>query len=133
MTDYTANWYTIPGFTAYEINVHDRRVRSNKHFNKQSHHIMKVYDDDKVRIVDDFGKPKRVTVDDLYELTFNSGHKLNPRGDYYVYKGGMIKGLRNSIPEVVESEKYIELDFYNALKGSANQLIKPFTINLDRN
>lgn len=127
------NWYVIPGFSAYEINIHDKHVRSNKHFNKMSHHIMKVKSNT-VRIVDDFGVSRRVDLDYLYDITFNSGNKLRPRGDNEVYKSGMLKGARNSIAEVLEPEeqKYVTLDFYGMALGKPD-LVKPFTIDLDRN
>lgn len=126
------NWYTIPGFSSYDINIHNKSIRSNKHFNS-GHHIMKVKSN-KVTIVDDFGKPQRIDIDNLYNITFNSGKKLRPRGDNDYYKSGMIKGARNSIPEVVKSKEddYIILDFYGAALGKAN-LIKPFTLDLDEN
>lgn len=129
-----ANWYTIPGFTSYEINIHNKQVRSNKHYKKDSHHIMKVYGNNTIKIVDDFGKPTRVNVDDLYELTFNSGYKLNPRGDDEVYISGMYKGMRNSIAEVVakKDEEYVTLNFYEMAMGS-KEFIKPFTINSGEN
>lgn len=135
MNRYTANWYTIPGFTSYEINIRTKDIRSNKHFKKDSHHIMKVYDDGNVRIVNDYGEPTRISPEEAYNLTFNSGHKLNPRGDYDVYKSGMIKGMRNSKAGLTKhkEEQFIEINFYDALKRSSTDLIKPFTINLTKN
>ena len=128
-----ANWYTIPGFTSYEINIHTKDIRSNKHFSKDPHHIMKV-NNNKVRIVDDFGKPVRVDVNDIYNLTFNSGKKLKPRGDNDIYIGGMIKGLRNSVAEIIDDEeKYVTLDFCNIVNNETCRLIKPFTIDLSKN
>lgn len=129
------NWYTIPGFTSYEININSREVRSNKHFNKDSHHIMKVSDEGTVRIVDDFGKPTKISVSKLYNITFKSGKKLNPREDNAVYLSGMLKGCRNSIPEVLPPEKdnYVTIDFYGTISGESSNLIKPFTIDMDEN
>lgn len=129
------NWYTIPGFTSYEINIHTNMVRSNKHFVRDSHHIMKVSESGTVRIVDDFGKPRRMKLTDLYDITFKSGKKSNPREDNAVYLSGMLKGCRNSIPEVLppEPKEYISMDFYGTISGKSSNLIKPFTIDMDEN
>lgn len=119
-----ANWYTIPDFTSYEININDKRIRSLKHYRKDCFHIMKVNErDGTVRIVDDTGKLIRVTPEALYELTFNSGKKLMPREDNAVYKSGMVKGMRkmksnidvlNGIVEHLpsEPEEFYIYDFY---------------------
>ena len=52
MNGYTANWYTIPGFTSYEINIRTKDIRSNKHFKKDSHHRTNTIIDSNYKILD---------------------------------------------------------------------------------
>lgn len=94
--EYEQIWYSIPGFLAYEININTMQVRSNKHPNKMTHHIMKV-DSGKVTIVDDYGDPKRMKVIDLFNLTFTPGEdaKPVPRATNSVWMGSMSKVNRN--------------------------------------
>lgn len=151
-----ANWYTIPGFTSYEINIHTRKVRSLKHYKKDCFHIMKATKHGIVQIVDDTGKPIRISQDELYNLTFNSGYKLMPREDGAVYKSGMVKGMRkmksnvdiiNGTAEQLPSrpENFYMYDFYenyiiednkeeenvvpDYMKLLEQPKIKPFIIN----
>lgn len=137
MLNYEAKWYTIPGFTSYDININTREVRSNKHFNRDSHHIMKVSDSGKVTIVDDRGKPTRISVDNLYTITFKSGYRLNPRGDHDIYKSGMVKGMRNvstvDMNDAMINDGGIYIDFYKIITESNSSLTKPFTIDLKGN
>lgn len=153
---YVANWYTIPGFTSYEINIHTRKVRSLKHYKKDCFHIMKASKLGIVQIVDDTGKPTRISQDELYELTFNSGYKLMPREDGAVYKSGMVKGMRKMKSNVdvvngtvenlpIKSENFYVYDFYenytveedeeietvvpDYMKLFEQPKIKPFIIN----
>lgn len=114
-------WFIIPGFSFYEININTREVRSNKHYKNDSHHIMK---GSKTRggstvIVDDYGIPRRVLVDYLYDLTFNSGHKLQFRADVWQPTGGMLKFNRN---------QSVGMD-YSKFVQQKQQLIKPITFN----
>lgn len=136
MVSYKPNWYTIPGFTSYDINIDTKEVRSHKHFNLDSHHIMKVTNG-RVNIVDDRGKPTKISVDKLYQLTFYSGNELNPRGDYDVYKSGMVKGMRNvstvDMSDVMSGGDGIYIDFYKIITESTSSLTKPFTIDLEGN
>ena len=82
------NWYKIPGFSSYDINYYTKEVRSCKHFNS-GFHIMKKSNTGCVTIVDNYGIRKYISVDDLYDITFNQGNKLEPRGDLEMYCGGM--------------------------------------------
>ena len=86
------NWYKIPGYSSYDINYYTREVRSCKHFNS-GFHIMSVRSG-AVRVVDDYGNPRSIKVADLYNLTFNSGNKLEPRGEYEMYCSGMVRANR---------------------------------------
>lgn len=153
---YVANWYTIPGFTSYEINIYTKDIRSLKHYKKDCFHIMKVYDDGNVRIVDDTGKPTRISPEEAYDLTFNSGYELVPREDGAVYKSGMVKGMRKMKSNVdvingtvenlpIKPEKFQIYDFYenytiddsddeetvipDYMKLFEQPKIKPFVIN----
>lgn len=42
-----------------------------------------------VTVVDDYGNRKYIKVDELYDITFNQGNTLEPRGEYDMYCGGM--------------------------------------------
>lgn len=81
-------WYKIPGFASYDINYATKEIRSCKHFNS-GFHIMKVSKSGTVRLVDDYGNPKNIRVDEVIDIAFNQGHKLEPRGEYEMYCGGM--------------------------------------------
>lgn len=95
-------WYKIPGFTSYDINYNTREVRSCKHFNS-GFHIMKQDKKRRVTIVDDYGNPQKIDVDTLFETTFNSGNKLEPRGEWDMYCGGMQRVNRKK-----EGSKYAQ-------------------------
>lgn len=102
------NWYMIPGFTSYNINYYTREVRSCKHFNCGFHIMTKK--EGKVTLTDDSGKSRRVKVDYLYDLTFNSGNELKPRGDYEMWCGGMRKenrSLEYLTTPVKKEKKYV--------------------------
>jgi hypothetical protein len=117
---------------------------------------MKVYDDGNVRIVDDTGKPTRISPEEAYDLTFNSGYELVPREDGAVYKSGMVKGMRKMKSNVdvingtvenlpIKPEKFQIYDFYenytiddsdveetvipDYMKLFEQPKIKPFVIN----
>lgn len=134
-----AKWFLIPGFSSYEINIRTREVRSNKHFNKMRFHIMQV-NGGKVRIVDDFGKPTSISVDELYSITFNQGNKLRSRGDNDYHMGGMRKINRNMqvncdllnhtyTPVPPEEPKTFSLDFSSGMPTVIPTKTKPFNIN----
>lgn len=72
-------WFIIPGYSSYDMNIYTGKVRSHKHPNKMTHHIMKENDDGEVTLVDDYGKSKRISVLKLYNMTFNSGLERQPR------------------------------------------------------
>ena len=72
-----------------------------------------------VVIVDDYGNPQRVSNTYLYDLTFNSGHKLQFRADTWQPTGGMLKFNRNQ-PVGMDYSKYVQKN---------QQLIKPITFN----
>lgn len=82
------NWYKIPGFISYDINPHTMQIRSCKHFNT-GFHIMKEDKSGRVGIVDDYGNTKKLTPLEIYNITFNSGKPLEPRGEYDMYCSGM--------------------------------------------
>lgn len=82
------NWYKIPGFASYDINFYTKEVRSCKHYNT-GFHIMKQSNTGAVTVVDDYGNRKYIKVDELYDITFNQGNTLEPRGEYDMYCGGM--------------------------------------------
>lgn len=113
------NWYKIPGFGSYDINYYDKTVRSCKHFNI-GFHIMKETNG-KVTIVDDYGNSKRMSVEDLYNLTFNSGVKLEPRGEYDMYCGGMQRVNRKKHNSKVADGNHMTLSF-----GPNGINVKPF-------
>ena len=74
-------WFIIPGFRSYDINLYTGQVRSSKHYGKDPNHIMKVYSGNRVQLTDDYGTRGYVKVDELFANTFNRGHKLEPRAD----------------------------------------------------
>lgn len=135
-------WYIIPGYRCYEINIHDRRIRSLKHWKSDRFHIMKEKDG-KVTLVNDYGKSTRVKVDDMYNRTFNEGNKLYPRGDYEYWTGGMVKGLRNCYPGVnilsgeqnptTSSGRDASVDLIGNLEIERSEPIRPFIIDPDPN
>lgn len=88
-------WYIIPGYSSYDMNIYTGKVRSHKHPNKMIHHIMKENDDGEVTLVDDYGKSKRIDVLKLYNMTFNSGLKRQPRTCDEIRLGHMRKVNRN--------------------------------------
>lgn len=133
-----SNWYRIPTFECYDINVHDKRVRSSKHYKKDSFHIMQVING-KVTIVSDTGKPTRIKVDDLYELTFHSKYPLHPVGDYEFWVNTMNKTCRKLssnvdivngtyTPIYAEPKSEFVLDF-SKIVSSEPKRYKPFEIN----
>lgn len=81
-------WYKIPGFASYDINYYTREVRSCKHFNV-GFHIMKQDKKNRVTIIDDYGNSQKMDVNRLFDITFNCGNKLEPRGEWDMYRGGM--------------------------------------------
>lgn len=130
-------WFIIPGFRCYEININTKEVRSHKHYKNDPFHIMQVRDG-KVTIVDDYGKSRSMNVESLYDMTFNSGYELNSRrnGEYWV--NGMVKGLRacKSNVNVLTGEIYFEekeepapiiLDFTSVVEKEQKK-IRPFII-----
>ena len=84
------NWYKIPGFSAYDINYFTKEIRSCKHY-KAGFHIMQVIDSGAVKLIDDHGVRRYIKVDSVYDITFNHGNKLEPRGDQDMYCGGMTR------------------------------------------
>lgn len=110
-------WFIIPGFSFYDINVNTKEVRSNKHWKSDSHHIMKEYDDGCVVIVDDYGESRRMDVDELYDLTFNSDHKLRFRANSWQSTGGMLKFNRN---------REVAMNYSQFVTPTQPTLIKPF-------
>ena len=121
--EYARNgWYVIPTFSSYDINSATKEVRSHKHFNKDAFHIMKVTNGC-VILTDDYGKSRRMKVDDLYEMTmFNTesfADALYERTG--VYKGGMkkinrrydsnIDILSGNYTPIEKQDKSITLDF----------------------
>lgn len=87
-------WYEIYGYRFYDINIYTKAVRSHKHFKADPFHYMK-QTAGYVTITDDYGKSKRVKVDDLYIQTFNMGHPIHPTGENALCAGGMLKVNRN--------------------------------------
>lgn len=130
-------WFQIPGFMSYDININTRQVRSHKHpYGNMRYHIMKVYDDGTVRLVDDYGKRKSVSPSFLYDQTFNSDNELVNR-DNELWLGAMnplskrqssnidiINGTYKPLPE--KKQEYVTIDF---TKYSNKKTTKPFTIN----
>ena len=130
-------WYQIPDFMSYDININTKQVRSHKHpYGNMRYHIMKIYDDGKVRLVDDYGKRKSVTPNWLYDHTFNSGNELVCR-DNELWLGGMnrlakkqtsniniIQGTYQPLP--IKKQEYVTIDF---TKYSNKKTVKPFIIN----
>ena len=48
-------WFIIPGFRSYDINLYTGQVRSSKHYGKDPNHIMKVYSGYRFQLTDDYG------------------------------------------------------------------------------
>lgn len=88
-------WFIIPGFRSYDINLYTGQVRSSKHYGKDPNHIMKVYSGNRVQLTDDYGTRGYVKVDELFANTFNRGHKLEPRADSWVSMNNMSRINRN--------------------------------------
>lgn len=143
------NWYIIPGFSSYDMNINTKDIRSHKHYKRDLHHIMKVSDQNTVTVTDDAGTSKRMNVDELYDLTFNKGYELRPRSDNASFRNGMVKSMRymegnvtgfpnSSIPHPIlghapilcenKNDGYIILDFTKIVEPT---MIKPFTIDYD--
>lgn len=120
-------WFIIPGFRGYDININTKEIRSNKHFNKDPHHIMKVSKSNTVCVTDDYGKSRRVDVDDLYIETFNKGKKLEYRADNWSHMGGMQR-LGRTFDIKMDFSKYVEKQpsNYNIIHDI---LIKPLYID----
>lgn len=118
-------WYRIPGFECYDINKDTKEVRSSKHYKKDKFHIMKVRYG-KVTIVDDYGKPTTISVDDLYDMTFNGKYPIKPVGDYEYWANTMTKSCRN-----LEANVDILNGIYNSIEDSGNEFILDFS-KIDR-
>ena len=120
-------WYMIPGFECYEINIHTREIRSLKHpHGRMCFHIMKKStegDNAIVTLVDDYGVPTKKTRREYYDITFNQGHKLRGRGDNERWLNGMSKVCRNYKSNV------------NILEGTYEPVATPstFTLNFESN
>lgn len=115
-------WYEIYGYRFYDINIYTKEIRSHKHFKADPFHTMKVTNGS-VTLTDDYGKSKRVKVDDLYIQTFNMGNKLHPVGEQEVSMGGMSVINRNFNINM-DFSKYIE----KPVESKPEVYIKPFTI-----
>lgn len=113
------NWYKIPGFASYDINYNTMEIRSCKHFNT-GFHIMKVTNG-KVTLVDDKGNPQRILVTDVFNITFNMGNKLEPRGEYDMYCSGMQRINRKK-----KGSKYDKGDMVTLTFGPNGIGTKPF-------
>lgn len=113
-------WYKIPGFASYDINYQTGEVRSCKHFNT-GFHIMKQDKKKRVTIVDDYGNPQKISIDDIFELTFNSGNALEPRGEWDMYCGGMQRVNRKKKGSAYTEPGRVTLSF-----GSNGISFKPF-------
>lgn len=138
-------WYIIPGYSSYDMNIYTGKVRSHKHPNKMTHHIMKENDDGEVTLVDDYGKSKRISALKLYNMTFNSGLKKQPRMGNELRLGHMRKVNRNYDGNVdILNGTYIPLEekkdpkeqvvlsgFLDAISPNTGErsMTKPFNIN----
>lgn len=87
-------WYEIYGYRFYDINIYTKEIRSHKHFNADPYHYMK-QKNGYVTITDDYGKSRRVKVNDLYIQTFNMGHQIHPTDSSAICAGGMCSINRN--------------------------------------
>lgn len=134
-------WYVIPGFTAYDINKRTNQIRSHKHPYKNSHHIMKEKNGC-VTLTDDYGKSKRISVDNLYYRTFQSGAELIPRADSDIWLGGMRSVNRNMnagvdilngvcTPTEIPKQNIAFSGFLDAIGANVEPepMTKPFNIN----
>lgn len=129
------NWYRIPGFECYDINKHTRQVRSSKHYKRDKFHIMKVRSG-KITIVNDYGVPTTISVDDLYDITFGGENPLNPVGDNEYWANTMSKTCRNlksnidilgGVYESIDQpNNEFTLDFSNINRSINVVLTKPF-------
>ncbi len=88
-------WFTIPGFRFYEINIDTKEIRSNKHYNADRYHIMKETGG-KVTLTDDYGKSRRVIVQELFADTFYRGNPLEFRANSWYSTGAMRRVNRNA-------------------------------------
>ena len=70
-------WFHIPKFNGYQINENGC-VRSMKNFKADPGHYMKLYNDKYYCLVDDNNESKRISMNDLLKLTFESGYELKP-------------------------------------------------------
>lgn len=114
------NWYKIPGFISYDINPYTLEVRSCKHFNT-GFHIMKQDSKGRVTIVDNQGNPRKMSVSELYNITFSMGNPLEPRGEGDMYCSGMKRINRKK-----EGSKYAQPGRVTLTFGPNGIGTKPF-------
>lgn len=130
---YNTEWYVVPGFSWYDININTKEIRSHKHYKSDAFHIMK-NNNGRVRIVDDYGQSRSMKVKYLYDLTFNSSKELQPASENVSRAGGMFKVNRNMDSNVdILNGGYIPIEqpkLPEAVLPDFGIKIKPFTVGI---
>lgn len=84
-------WYRIPQYDGYHINIKTQDIRSFKNFNADPYHIMVLNKNGAVTLYRDDGKRVTRKPEYFYDLTFNSGNNPDPVPTNGVYMGGRQK------------------------------------------
>lgn len=116
-------WYMIPGFNGYEINK-SGQVRSMKMMYADPGHIMKQNKYGYYTLSNNENKRIRISYDELYDITFNSGEKMYTRIDKEVYMGSRNKFVKR---EPIRDDTPTSLNFSNCIE---EVLIRPIYYDL---
>lgn len=97
-------WYRIPQYNGYHINIKTGEIRSFKNFNADPYHIKVPNKNGAISLYRDDGKRITRKPDYFYCLTFKNGAELDPVIDNGIYMGGRKKTSKS------QSEP-IQMDF----------------------
>lgn len=101
-------WYHIPGYNGYDINKNTMKIRSFKNYKKDPYHIMTVDKYGKVTVSNDVKGRTHITPQALYDLTFNSGAKLEPALDGIYMSGRQRMSKEQGYEIQMDFSKYIK-------------------------